>query len=117
MHKTNMELYHNYSKALRYRINEGQRLQKISVNGGFTCPNRDGKLSTGGCTFCNNQTFVPDYCTTSKSIKEQITDGIDFFKNKYKFQSYLAYFQSYTNTYKDLQSLKDLYEEALSVKV
>lgn len=116
MHKTNMELYHNYSKALRYRINEGQRLQKISVNGGFTCPNRDGKLSTGGCTFCNNQTFVPDYCTTSKSIKEQITDGIDFFKNKYKFQSYLAYFQSYTNTYKDLQSLKDLYEEALSVK-
>jgi radical SAM superfamily enzyme len=57
-------------------------MQKISVNGGFSCPNRDGRLGTGGCTFCNNQTFVPDYCVSDKSISQQVEEGIDFFKHK-----------------------------------
>lgn len=110
-----MELYNNYSKQLRERIGDGERVQKISVNGGFTCPNRDGKVGTGGCTFCNNQTFVPEYCENTKSIKQQVAEGIDFFRHKYKTQRYLAYFQSYTNTYGRIDKLKELYEEALDV--
>jgi radical SAM protein (TIGR01212 family) len=110
-----MELYNNYSKQLRERIGDGERVQKISVNGGFTCPNRDGKVGTGGCTFCNNQTFVPEYCENTKSIKQQVAEGIDFFRHKYKTQRYLVYFQSYTNTYGRIDKLKELYEEALDV--
>lgn len=92
----------------------GRRMQKISVNGGFSCPNRDGRLGTGGCTFCNNQTFVPDYCVSDKSISQQVEEGIDFFKHKYTQQGYLVYFQSFTNTYAPFERLKTLYEEALS---
>ncbi|MBP5135962.1 MAG: TIGR01212 family radical SAM protein [Paludibacteraceae bacterium] len=110
-----MELYNNYSKQLRERIGDGERVQKISVNGGFTCPNRDGKVGTGGCTFCNNQTFVPEYCENTKNIKEQVVEGIDFFRHKYKTQKYLVYFQSYTNTYGSLDNLKRLYEQALDI--
>ena len=110
-----MELYNNYSKQLRERIGDGERVQKISVNGGFTCPNRDGKVGTGGCTFCNNQTFVPEYCENTKSIKQQVAEGIDFFRHKYKTQRYIVYFQSYTNTYGRIDKLKELYEEALDV--
>ena len=110
-----MELYNNYSKQLKERIGDGERVQKISVNGGFTCPNRDGKVGTGGCTFCNNQTFVPEYCENTKSIKQQVAEGIDFFRHKYKTQRYLVYFQSYTNTYSRIDKLKELYEEALDV--
>ncbi|MBR6078354.1 MAG: TIGR01212 family radical SAM protein, partial [Paludibacteraceae bacterium] len=105
-----MELYNNYSKQLRERIGDGERVQKISVNGGFTCPNRDGKVGTDGCTFCNNQTFVPEYCENTKSIKQQVAEGIDFFRHKYKTQKYLVYFQSYTNTYGRIDKLKELYE-------
>lgn len=91
------------------------KTQKISVNAGFTCPNRDGTLGTGGCTFCNNQTFNPDYCQTSKSITTQLEEGKQFFARKYPDMRYLAYFQAYTNTYADLPTLQQKYEEALSV--
>ena len=90
------------------------RVQKLSVNAGFTCPNRDGKIGIGGCTFCNNQTFNPEYCHTTESITEQLQKGIDFFAPKYKTQRYLAYFQAYTNTYDGIEALKARYEEALS---
>ena len=91
------------------------KVQKISINAGFTCPNRDGTKGNGGCTYCNNQTFSPEYCHTDKSITEQLEEGIGFFGRKYPDMEYLAYFQAYTNTYGDLRSLQGKYEEALSV--
>ncbi len=91
-----------------------QRIQKISIHAGFTCPNRDGRVGTGGCTYCNNQTFVPGYCQPAKTVTQQIEEGIGFFRKKYPGQKYIAYFQSYTNTYAPLERLKALYEEALA---
>ena len=93
----------------------GCKVQKISVNAGMTCPNRDGTLGTGGCTFCNNQTFNPAYCRTEKTVTQQLEEGKRFFARKYPEMKYLAYFQAYTNTYAALDRLKELYEEALRV--
>ena len=93
----------------------GFKVQKISINAGFTCPNRDGRVGIGGCTYCNNQTFNPDYCQTSKTIRQQLEEGKCFFGRKYPDMHYLAYFQAYTNTYADLDQLRRKYEEALSV--
>ena len=75
------------------------KVQKISLNAGFTCPNRDGSVGYGGCTYCNNQTFNPAYCRTEKSVTEQLEEGKQFFARKYPDMKYLAYFQAYTNTY------------------
>ncbi len=93
-----------------------QRVQKISVDAGFTCPNRDGSKARGGCTYCNNDTFKPFYCTSQKTITQQLSEGIDFFAKKYKTQKYLAYFQAFSNTYAPLDKLKKLYSEALSLE-
>lgn len=92
------------------------KIQKISLNAGFSCPNRDGTKGRGGCTYCNNQTFNPEYCQTEKSITQQLAEGKAFFARKYPEMKYLAYFQAYTNTYAELEILKKKYEEALSVK-
>lgn len=91
------------------------KVQKISLNAGFTCPNRDGTKGQGGCTYCNNQTFNPDYCKTEKSVRQQLEEGKQFFARKYPDMQYLAYFQAYTNTYAGLEGLKRKYEEALAV--
>lgn len=91
------------------------KVQKISLNAGFTCPNRDGTKGLGGCTYCNNQTFNPEYCKTEKSVTRQLEEGKQFFAHKYLDMKYLAYFQAYTNTYAELEGLKRKYEEALSV--
>lgn len=91
------------------------KVQKISLNAGFTCPNRDGTVGYGGCTYCNNQTFNPAYCHTDKSVTEQLEEGKLFFARKYSDMRFLAYFQAYTNTYGELQELKRKYEEALTV--
>jgi radical SAM protein (TIGR01212 family) len=103
--------YLNYNQVLKSKFEE--RIQKISVHGGFTCPNRDGTKGRGGCTYCNNQTFVPEYCKPVKSITQQLDEGVEFFHHKYQNQYYLAYFQSYTNTYDSFENLISLYEEAL----
>ena len=93
----------------------GQRLQKIVIDAGFTCPNRDGSISRGGCTYCDNLAFHPNYSTSDRSIAWQIEEGITFHKNRYrKTEKYLAYFQPYSNTYAPLPRLKELYEEALA---
>lgn len=89
------------------------KVQKISINAGFTCPNRDGSKGWGGCTYCNNQTFSPEYCHTEKTVSEQLEEGIRFFSRKYPTMKYLAYFQAYTNTYDNTERLKLKYEEAL----
>lgn len=91
------------------------KMQKLSVNAGFTCPNRDGTVGWGGCTYCNNQTFNPAYCADERSVSQQLEDGKLFFSKKYPLMRYLAYFQAYTNTYSDINGLRKLYEEALSV--
>ena len=90
------------------------RVQKISVNAGFTCPNRDGTRGRGGCTYCNNKTFQPTYCGLDNLLKIQLDEGIAFFSRKYKTMRYLAYFQSYTNTYAPVKVLRELYEEAIN---
>lgn len=92
------------------------KIQKLSINAGFTCPNRDGTVGWGGCTYCNNQSFNPDYCETSESVTEQLERGKEFFARKYPSMRYLAYFQAYTSTYGKVEHLISLYEEALKVK-
>lgn len=92
------------------------KVQKISLNAGFTCPNRDGSKGYGGCTYCNNQTFNPEYCRTDRSVTSQLAEGKLFFARKYPEMKYLAYFQAYTNTYGELEYLKRMYEEALQVE-
>lgn len=93
----------------------GSRVQKLSIDAGFTCPNRDGTRGTGGCTYCNNDAFNPSYCMPSKSVTQQIEEGIEFHRRRYRHSDkYLAYFQAYSNTYSSLARMKELYSEALS---
>jgi radical SAM protein (TIGR01212 family) len=92
----------------------GTRIQKVAIDAGFTCPNRDGKISTGGCAYCSNDAFNPSYCNPEKSIKQQIEEGIEFHQKRYRSATqYLAYFQAYSNTYDTTERLIHLYEEAL----
>ena len=108
----NSRRYKDFTSFIREKFD--CRVQKVSINAGFTCPNKDGSKGTGGCTYCNNNTFNPDYCKPIKPIKQQIEEGIEFFSRKYKAQKYLGYFQAFTNTYAPLSELKIMYEEALS---
>jgi len=103
--------YNDFSSFIRNKFNG--RVQKVSIDAGFTCPNKDGSKGIGGCTYCNNNTFNPEYCKPKKSIKVQINEGIEFFSKKYKTQKYLAYFQAFTNTYAPISDLKKMYQEAL----
>ena len=106
--------FNSYSRYFAKQF--GGRVQKISIDAGFSCPNRDGKISTGGCTFCSNEAFNPSYCRPEKSIKQQIAEGIEFHKRRYRRASqYLAYFQPFSNTYKPLEELKGIYQQALGV--
>ncbi|MGN1219826.1 MAG: TIGR01212 family radical SAM protein [Candidatus Cryptobacteroides sp.] len=92
----------------------GERLQKIVLDAGFTCPNRDGKVGRGGCTYCDNAAFHPAYSTAGKSLHQQMDEGIEFHKVRYRTtEHYLAYFQSFSNTYAPLERLRELYVEAL----
>lgn len=106
--------FNSYTRYIKNKF--GGRVQKLTIDAGFTCPNRDGTLGTGGCTYCNNNSFNPSYCTPSKSITQQIQEGIDFHAFRYRrVEKFLAYFQAYSNTYAPLSKLKELYQEALSV--
>ncbi|MGL4957046.1 MAG: TIGR01212 family radical SAM protein [Bacteroidales bacterium] len=106
--------FYTYSEYFRKRF--GERVQKVAINAGFTCPNRDGSKGNGGCTFCCNSAFSPSYCSPQKSIQQQIAEGIEFHSShRYKkANQYLAYFQSFSNTYAPLSTLQSLYTEALS---
>lgn len=109
-HSRRFNAYSNYFRKLY-----GGRLQKVSIDAGFTCPNRDGLSGTGGCTYCNNDAFNPSYCNPSKTITQQLEEGIVFLKKRYRNPfSYLAYFQAYSNTYAPLTRLKSLYMEAMA---
>ncbi|MDD5869870.1 MAG: TIGR01212 family radical SAM protein [Bacteroidales bacterium] len=108
-----MACYSDFATFLNRHFSE--KVQKISINAGFTCPNRDGTKGVGGCTYCNNQTFSPGYCRPQKSVAEQLEEGKRFFAHKYPHMRYIAYFQAYTNTYATLRQLETLYAEALAV--
>ena len=105
--------YNAYPEYFKKRF--GERIQKIAIDAGFTCPNRDGSRGTGGCTYCNNDAFNPSYCQPDKSITRQIDEGIEFHLNRYRrAKKYLAYFQPYSNTYASLEHLKKIFTEALN---
>ena len=105
--------YHAYNDWVKRE--HGGRLQKVSIDAGFTCPNRDGKLGVGGCSFCNNDGFTPSYLREQRDIRRQIDTGVAFMRRRYpQTQRFLAYFQSYSNTYGELTRLQTLYETALA---
>ena len=107
--------FNAYVNYLRKRF--GYRMQKVAIDAGFTCPNRDGKVGYGGCTYCDNNAFNPSYCNANTSIYEQVEEGVRFQKIRYKNAvSFLAYFQAYSNTYDSLDNLKKIYEQALAHK-
>ena len=89
------------------------KMQKISIDAGLSCPNRDGTFSTGGCSYCNNATFSPDYCRTDNSVEAQLEKGVSFFSRKYAEMRYLAYFQSYTGTHGNMGMISGMYRAAL----
>lgn len=93
----------------------GTRVQKLNVNAGFTCPNRDGTIGTGGCIYCNNASFTPAFGRTTSGVSQQLLDAKQFYAGKYSSMKYLAYFQSFTGTYASVNKLRSLYEEALAV--
>lgn len=106
--------FNSYSAYFRRLF--GGRVQKLAVNAGFTCPNRDGTCGTGGCTFCNNEAFTPSYCMNGGDVEWQLNEGIEFHRNRYRnADKFLAYFQSFSNTYASLDDLKRIYGTALSV--
>jgi radical SAM protein (TIGR01212 family) len=104
--------FNSYTEYFKKRF--GGRVQKLSIDAGFTCPNRDGTKGHGGCSFCNNNAFNPSYCEPVKPISKQIEEGIGFHRKRYpRTKGYLAYFQAYSNTYGPLDILRSRYEEAL----
>jgi radical SAM protein (TIGR01212 family) len=106
-----------FSYSDYFRQLTGGRVQKLAVNAGFTCPNRDGTLGTGGCTFCLNDAFTPSYCMTGGDVAWQLREGIEFHRRRYRrAEKYLAYFQSFSNTYAPVERLREIYEGALEVE-
>lgn len=104
--------FHAYADMLKQRF--GERVQKLTVNAGFTCPNRDGTVGRGGCTFCDNRAFNPSYNQARKPVRQQLDEGIEFHKKRYRrVTKYMAYFQAYSNTYAPLEELKSIYQPAL----
>jgi len=94
----------------------GGRVQKLTIDAGFSCPNRDGSKGTGGCTFCLNEAFNPSYCVPKKPVSQQISEGINFHEKRYRrAKQYLAYFQAFSNTHASLDKLKSFYKEALKI--
>ncbi len=106
--------YNSYNEYFKRTF--GTRIQKLSIDAGFTCPNRDGTKAFGGCTFCNNNAFNPSYCQASKTVTHQLEEGKQFHAWRYRRAiNYLAYFQAFSNTNAPIARLKKLYDEALSV--
>jgi radical SAM protein (TIGR01212 family) len=108
-HSRRFNAYPNYSKRVH-----GDRVQKVALDVGFTCPNRDGTKGFGGCTYCNNDSFNPSYCDPNLPLHSQIDEGIKFLQHRYKTKKYVGYLQAYSNTYKPLAELKKIYEEILA---
>ena len=104
--------YHAYNFFLRNRF--GHRVQKVSIDAGFTCPNVDGTVAVGGCVFCDNRSFSPSRRVPRTGIVAQIDEGISRLKRRYDCDHFMAYFQPATNTYAPVERLRGVYEEALA---
>ncbi|MEW5945611.1 MAG: TIGR01212 family radical SAM protein, partial [bacterium] len=107
------ERYRSFSGFLRERF--GERVYKVSIDAGFTCPNRDGTLGVGGCIYCNNTGFSPNTRRDRRPVREQALDGMEYMRRRYRARRFIAYFQAYTNTYAPVERLEALYGEALSL--
>ncbi len=103
--------FHAYGDFIKKKF--GSRVQKVIVDAGFTCPNRDGRKGYGGCIYCNNDSFTPGYCRSRLSIREQVNSGIEFLSRRYKTSTFMVYFQPYSNTYAPLTELQKIYQQAL----
>ena len=104
--------FNSYKRFLQQQF--GTRVQKLTIDAGFSCPNRDGTVGTGGCTYCLNDAFNPSYCTPTKSVEQQLAEGMEFHHNRYRRAgAYLAYFQAFSNTHAPLPQLKEIYRPAL----
>jgi len=103
--------YYPFSAYLRARY--GCKVHKVSIHAGFTCPNRDGRVGVGGCTYCINESFSPQAGKPPRSVREQMADGIDYMRRRYHARKFFAYFQAFSNTYADVKTLRALYDEAL----
>ena len=110
----NGKRYHSLNYFLRNKF--GEKIYKISLDGGFTCPNRDGKVAKGGCTFCSARGSGDFAGSRILSITEQFADRKEMMEKKWKDGKYIAYFQAYTNTYAPVEELRKKYEEALAQK-
>ena len=106
-----MPRYNTYRPYIKEKL--GYRVNKLSVDMGFTCPNRDGNLAVGGCVYCNNDSFVPPYARARFSMHQQITNGMDYLRKRFKAEKFIVYFQSYTNTYDSVEKLEEMYRNAL----
>ncbi|MCH8014910.1 MAG: TIGR01212 family radical SAM protein [Candidatus Dadabacteria bacterium] len=106
-----MQRYNTYRPYIKEKL--GYRVNKLSVDMGFTCPNRDGNLAIGGCVYCNNDSFVPPYARARFSMDQQITNGMNYLKKRFKAEKFIVYFQSYTNTYDSVEKLEEMYRNAL----
>lgn len=109
--KTAPRRYHAFGQYMKDLY--GQAIYKVNVDAGFTCPNRDGKVATGGCIYCNNDSFRPEACTSAETVRTQIERGIPYLRSRYGAQKFIVYFQPYTNTYASVETLAELYHEAL----
>lgn len=103
--------YNSFGSYLKKRF--GRTVHKVNIDAGFTCPNRDGTVGVGGCIYCNNDSFRPNSCKPSMSVREQVRRGITYLKKRFKAERFIAYFQPYTNTYAPVAELERLYREAL----
>lgn len=105
------ERYNSFGSAIKQEF--GEKVSKVNIDAGFTCPNRDGSLGLSGCVYCNNDSFRPSSCKPSLSVGQQVRAGIEYLGRRYRANKFIAYFQPYTNTYADTKTLKALYAEAL----
>ena len=104
--------FNSYKRYLQQEF--GTRVQKLTIDAGFTCPNRDGSVGVGGCSYCLNEAFNPSYCTPQKRVEQQLSEGIEFHRNRYRRAgAYLAYFQAFSNTYAPLEELREIYRPAI----
>jgi len=107
--------FNSYSEYIRKLF--GGRVQKLTIDAGFSCPNRDGTKGTGGCTFCLNDAFNPSYCHPDKPVSQQIEEGIAFHEKRYRRATqYLVYFQAFTNTHAPVEILENIYRQALNAR-
>ena len=106
-----LERFRSYNKWLKEKF--GERVYKVIVDAGFTCPNRDGKVAVGGCAYCNNNSFRPPSAIKTDPIRDQVRDGIQYIRKRFQANKFIIYFQPFTNTYADTGYLRQLYVDAI----